>query len=90
MQIERTVTLTVTNKIVKIVGVLAIGGLIRKPGEIIEASLTEANDLIRRGKAVAATEAEVDAAETIVATGTIDQPTGPDALTWRAAAAWGR
>ena len=89
MQIERIISLTVKNKVVRITGTVAIGGQVRRPGAIVEASLTEANDLIRRGKAVAATEAEVEAAETVIATGTIDQPTGPDGLTWRAAAAWG-
>lgn len=90
MQIERTATLTIKNTIIKLTGVVAIGGQIRRPGELIEASATEAKGLILRGKAVAATQAEVDDAEIIIATGTIDQPTGPDAQAWRAAAAWGR
>ncbi|CAN7353252.1 hypothetical protein LJR143_001866 [Pseudoxanthomonas sp. LjRoot143] len=90
MQIERTVSLIVTNKVVRMTGTVAIGGEVRRPGVIVEASLNEANDLIRRGKAVPATEAEVESAETIVATGTIDQPAGPDGLAWRAAATWGR
>lgn len=90
MQIERTVTLTIKNTIVKLTGVVAIGGQIRRPGELIEASESEAKGLILRGKAVAATQEDVDGAPTIMATGTVDRPTGPDPLTWQAAATWGR
>ena len=90
MKIERTVSLTISNVIIKLTAAVAICGDVRRPGELIEASETEAKGLILRGKAIAATQAEVDGATTIIATGTIDRPTGPDPLTWQAAAAWGR
>jgi len=90
MQIERTVTLTVKNTIIKLTGTVAISGQVRVPGTIVEASQTEAKELILRGKANPATQEDVDGAATIIATGTIDSPTGPDPLTWQAAAAWGR
>lgn len=88
MQIERTVTLAVTNTILKMTGTVMIGGNFAKPDSLVEVSSQEASDLLHRGKAVPATEAEVAAATTIAATGTIDKM--PDPLTWRAAAAWGR
>ena len=90
MQITRTVTLSVTNTVVKITQSVAMSGEIAKAGTMFEVSANEARDLIYRGKAVAATEAEVEEATSIRATGTIDAPSGPDPLTWRAAAAWGR
>ncbi len=90
MKIERTVTLSVTNTIVKIAQSVAMSGEIAKPGTLFEVSANEARDLISRGKAVAASDAEVENATSIRATGTIDAPSGPDPLTWRSAAAWGR
>jgi len=87
MQVERAVTVTVTNTILKVTAPVMIGGDMAAVGGLVEVSDMEAHDLLGRGKAVPATEAEVSAAIAIAATGTIDRR--PDQLTWRAAATWG-
>lgn len=89
MQIERTVTTTVTTFVLKTTKALGFNGVSRVAGTIVEVSHAEAGDLLTRKVAVRATEAEVAAAgSSLVQTGTVDGP--PDPLKWREAvtAAW--
>lgn len=87
MQVERTVNLNLTNWILKVLSPIAIGGEACKEGTIIEVSADEARNLLHRGKAVEATEAEVTAAgASVVKSRTIDR--GPDPDAWRTAATW--
>ncbi|MGY1520161.1 hypothetical protein [Luteimonas sp. A482] len=83
MNKEHSVSVTVSTRFVKAVAPFCIKGAIVGSGEIAEISLIEAADLIRRRRAVVATEAEVTAAQTVVRSGTVDP--GPDPQSWRAA-----
>jgi hypothetical protein len=81
MKNDHCVNVMVSTRFVKSVDPFAIKGSIVRSGQIAEVSLIEAGDLLRRGRAVAATEAEVSAATTIVRSGTVDP--SPDPQTWR-------
>jgi len=85
MNKEHSVSVTISTRFVKAVAPFCIKGAIVGPGQIAEISPIEAGDLIRRRRAVAATEAEVTAAQTIARSGTVDP--GPDPQSWRAAVA---
>jgi hypothetical protein len=86
MQIKRTVTFAVTNHILKTCALMVLRGQMIPAGTLVEVSQNEAADMLRRCKAVAATEAEIASAPTIIHSRTIDGEPHPGA--WRAAFAW--
>jgi hypothetical protein len=89
MQIERKVTLTLTNFILKTVGPVFVGGKLIRSDTIVELSRMEAADLLHRKKAIHADEAEIAAAgDAVIASGTIDAD--PDPAEWRRKAKWER
>jgi hypothetical protein len=85
MNKEHSVSITLSTRFVKAAAPFCIKGAIVAPGHVAEVSPIEASDLIRRGRATAATEAEITAATTIARSGTVDP--SPDPQTWRNAVA---
>ncbi len=75
MKVERTVCITVENFILRTTSALALCGHLVPADKIIEVSRGEAENLKSRNRAVDATQAEVDAADKIIASGTIDNTT---------------
>ncbi len=75
MKVERTVCITLENFILRATSALALCGHLVPTGTIIEVSRGEAENLKSRNRAVDATQAEVDAAVKIIASGTINNTT---------------
>jgi len=75
VKITRTVVpaaSAVTNSILKIKRGVLINGVVASPGQLVEVSTCEAFEFAQRQLVEDATQDEVDAATTILASGTID------------------